>query len=101
MLRPSYCDLQNRKLWELKPHSFAQLLQYVDAGVSAEPERFPKTFNSIPGDNQDHDDAQGQDTSDPESVLQLILVGFLAMVVIYITLAYLRSLFNQALHLVV
>ena len=85
---------------ELKPHSFAQLLQYVDAGLSAEPERPHKTFNLPHAGHRGPHNVQGQGTSDPVSIWRPILMGFLVMVVIYITLAYLRSLFNKALHLV-
>ena len=96
MLKPHYCDLQRRKLLELKPHSFAQLLKYMDAGFSIEPKRLSKTSSSLRAGQEGHDDdVQGQGASDPASVPQLILLVFLAMVVvIYIVLAYLQSFFS-------
>ena len=93
MLNPSYCDPRSRKLFKLKPHSFAQLLKYMDAEFLAEPERFPETISSVHAGHEGHDDIQGQGDFDPAVVLQLILVGYLVMVVIFIISAYLRSLF--------
>ena len=102
MLRPHYCDLQRGKLLELKPHSFAQLLKYMDAGGSTEPERLSETFGSLRAGQQAHDDdVQDRGTSDLASVLQLILVGYLVIVVIYTISAYLQSLFSKALRCVV
>ena len=94
MLKPYYCDVQRSKLLELRPQSFAQLLRYMDAGFSAEPERLTETVNSVQAGHQGHDDLQGQGDVDPASVLQLILLGYLVIVVIDIISAYLQSLLS-------
>ena len=106
MLRPHYGDLHRTKVLELRPDSFAHLLKYMGAEFSAEPERLPKTLDSLHAGHQGQDDSEGQDDSDPASMLQLMLqlireVFLVMVVIIHIILACLRSLFNKVLHFVV
>lgn len=95
MLRATYRDLPSRKVWEMKPRSFAQVLQYVDARVSAESELLRKNFTSPSVSHRGSRGAQGPIAPDTLSMLRNMLVGFLVMVVIYLTLAYLRSLLDR------
>ena len=46
MLRASYRELRSRKVLELKPLSFAQLLRYLESTLSSNPKRLRKTLAS-------------------------------------------------------
>ena len=95
MLRASYRDLQSRKVLELKPRSFAQLLQYIDARVSAEPELLRKRITSPSVSHRGSRCAQQPVAHDLASMLRNMLVVLLAIVVIYFILAELRSLWDK------
>lgn len=95
MLRADYRDLRSRKVLELKPRSFAQLLQYVDARVSAEPELLRKRITAPSVSHRGSRRAQQPVACDLASMLRNMLIVFLAMVVIYVILAELRSLLDK------
>ncbi len=86
MLRANYRDLRSRKVLELKPRSFAQLLQYVDARINL-------TSPSV--SHQGSRGAQRPVTRDLAPLLRYILVVLLVMVVIYIILNGLRILLDR------
>lgn len=98
MLRVNYRDLQSRKVLELKPRSFAQLLQYVDARVSAEPELPRRRFTPPRVSHRSSHGNQGPVAPDLTSTLRNMVVVFLIMFVIYVALAYLRYLLDRITH---
>lgn len=95
ILRANYRDLRSGKVLELKPRSFAQLLQYVDAKVLAEPEipRINLTFPSV--SHQGSRGAQRPVARDLAPLLRYMLVVLLVMVVIYIILNGLRIILDR------
>lgn len=98
MLRVNYRDLQSRKVLELKPRSFAQLLQYADARVSAEPELPKRRFTPPRVSHRSSHGTQGPVAPDLTSTLRNMVVVFLIMFVIYVALAYLRYLLDRITH---
>ena len=91
MLRANYRDLRSGKILELKPRSFAQLLQYVDAKVLAESEIPRINFTSPSVSHRGSRRAQRSVARD----LVPTLVVLLAMVAIYSILIGLRILLDR------
>lgn len=97
MLRPNYRDLRSQKVLELKPRSFAQLLQYVDAGIPAEPKPL-KRITTARVNNQSPHVPQRAISLDLQSLLRNMLLALLVMVFFYVTLLYLQSLWDRTTH---
>lgn len=95
MLRATHRDPRSGKILELKPHSFAQLIHYVDARVSNETLLLRNRVGSSNLRDGGFHGAQTGEALDLASTLWGMLVVFLIMVVIYPPLAYLQSLLDK------
>ena len=87
MLRADYRDLRSGRILELKPRSFATLLQYVEARLSTNPKLLRKTKVSR---SVTHRNSRRRQIPKSSKLLPTLWKLMLVMVVIYATLAYLR-----------
>lgn len=97
MLRPNYRDLRSQKVLELKPRSFAQLLQYVDAGIPAERKPLKRITTARVNYRGPHV-PQRAIALDLPSLLRNMLLALLVMVFFYVTLLYLQCLWDRITH---
>ena len=96
MLKTSCRDLRSGKILELKPRSFATLLQYVESRLASQPKLQRKgmasrriTYRGSP---------RARRSNPPRLVRKLlwnIVTVVLIMVLIYVILAYLRALLGR------
>ena len=96
MLRVNYRDLRSGKIVELKPHSFVQLLRYVEPRLPTKPKLLRKTIASQRVTHQGSSRTRWSNSLNIAPTSRNILTVFLIMVVIYIVFAYLRALLNRA-----
>ena len=98
MLRASYRELRSGKILELKPRSFAQLLRYLESRLSSNPKLLRRTLASRRVTHRSS--SRGREPRSLELVPTLwnMLIVLLVMAVIYITLTYLRSLWDGFPH---
>ena len=98
MLRASYRELRSGKILELKPRSFAQLLGYLESRLSSNPKLLRKTLASRRVTHRSS--GRGREPRPLELVptLSNILMVLLVMALIYITLTYLRPLWDGIPH---
>ena len=98
MLKANCRDLRSGKILELKPRSFAKLLQYVESRLSAEPKLLRKTIASRRVTHRGYRHARAQNTPNLAPTMQNILMVFVILIVIYVALAYLRGLLDRTTH---
>lgn len=96
MLKTSCRDLRSGKILELKPRSFATLLQYVESRISTQPKLLRKKLASrritYPGSPR----AVGPNPPGlARTLLWNVVMVVLILVVIYAVLAYLRALLGR------
>ncbi len=95
MLRASHRDLRSRQVLELKPRSFVRLLQYVESRLSTKPKLLRKTKASRLVARRSF--SRGPSIPRLASTLRNVLIVLMMMVVIYVTLAYFRSLLDRTI----
>lgn len=98
MLRVNWRDLSSQRVLELKPRSSATLLQYLEARLSTKPKLLRRTIASRHVTRQGFGRVQRPITPKLAPTLRTFLIVFLAMIVIYVTLAYLRALLDITTH---
>lgn len=98
MLRANWRDLSSQRDLELKPRSFATLLQYLEARLSTKPKLLRRTIASRHVTRQRFGRVQRPITPKLAPTLRTFLMVFLAMIVIYVTLAYLRALLDRIVY---
>ena len=98
MLRASYRELRSGKVLELKPRSFAQLLRYLESRLSSKPKLLRKKLASRRVTHRSSGSSREPRSLELVPTLWNMLIVLLVMVVIYITLTYLRPLWDGILH---